>query len=59
MNTPAPSTQLDSVDLIASCYEWICPACGELNHEIEATGEVACSHCQSEYEANPPEHAQG
>jgi hypothetical protein len=28
-------TPLESVDLIASGYEWTCPKCDKLNHEIE------------------------
>ena len=33
----------ETVDLVASGYEWCCPNCGHANTEIEAvTGEVVC-----------------
>jgi len=47
----------NSVDLFASGYEWECPECEELNHEIEYKEEVTCCACVKAYEANPPEHA--
>jgi hypothetical protein len=42
---------MDTVDLIASGYEWICPHCDKLNHEIEATETVMCriTWWESEY----------
>lgn len=53
--------ELETVDLIASGYEWECPSCGHHNKEIEATEFVTCKRqsCQQKFEANPPEHAIG
>lgn len=47
----------DCVDLIASGYEWICPKCDSLNHEIEAKENVTCSECKGKFSTSPPEHA--
>lgn len=33
---------MESVDLVASGYEWICPNCEKLNREIEVTATVEC-----------------
>lgn len=33
---------MESVDLIASGYEWVCPHCDKLNREIEITQTVTC-----------------
>jgi len=49
----------NSVDLIASGYEWECPECEELHREIEYREQVACCACGKVYETNPPEHAYG
>lgn len=46
-----------TVDVIASGYEWICPACEKLNNEIEVLERVKCGRCQRTFDANPPEHA--
>lgn len=60
-----PRLTRQEVDLIACGYEWTCPACGELNHEIAApelaadgihNGTVICS-CGKRFRANTPEHA--
>ena len=53
--------KMDSVDIIASGYEWVCPVCNRLNREIEITETVTCcgADCREEFEANPPEHAYG
>lgn len=48
---------MERVDLMASGYEWVCPECDTLNHEIEAKGKVTCAQCGTECETNPPEHA--
>lgn len=47
----------ETVDLIASGYEWVCPACDKLNKEIEAKQTVTCKDCHETFEANTPEHA--
>jgi len=48
---------METVDIIASGYEWICPECGRFNTEIEITETVICEECGTEFETNPPEHA--
>ena len=50
---------METVDIIASGYEWICPKCGRFNTEIEITETVICEgiDCRAELETNPPEHA--
>lgn len=53
---------MDSVDIIASGYEWICPECNTLNNEIEyPRGTVRCCNlqCKTDFECEPPEHAYG
>lgn len=49
----------DSVDIVASGYQWVCPECDELNKEIEYTLEVTCESCGVTFSTNPPEHALG
>lgn len=59
--------EMETVDLIASGYEWVCPKCGKLNHEIEVTETVTCHDdedcdgcgkgCGKTYETESPEHA--
>lgn len=48
---------METVDLIASGYEWECPKCGELNKEVEVEKIVYCGKCGRAYEVNPPHHA--
>lgn len=55
---------MKSVELIASGYEWECPYCGKLNHEIEVTETVTCDEegvlpkgCDKVFETEPPDHA--
>jgi len=47
----------NSVDLIASGYEWTCEHCNSLNKEIEITGTVICKKCCEEYFVSNIEHA--
>lgn len=47
------------VDIIASSYEWTCPTCKKLNHEIEWKSEVTCRNCGGFFGTNDPEHALG
>lgn len=49
----------ETVDIIASGYEWICPKCEKFNTEIEITEQVKCSDCGRVFETNPAEHAYG
>ncbi len=53
------SETYETVDVIASGYEWECPSeyCGRLNNEIEITETVKCRNCNITYETNPAEHA--
>jgi phage FluMu protein Com len=50
---------MDSVELIASGYEWECPKCKVLNTEIEVTEKVKCSSCKVEFEVEDYYHAIG
>ena len=50
---------METVDIIASGYEWICPKCGWFNREIEITETVECADCERVFETNPAEHAYG
>lgn len=55
------ASNYESVDVIASGYEWTCLAerCEHLNHEIEFKEWVVCSECGRGYTTNPPDHAMG
>lgn len=48
---------METVDIIASGYEWTCPECNRLNKEIEYTQQVRCELCQQIFETGLPEHA--
>jgi len=51
---------MESVDLIASGYEWICPNCDNLNKEIEIPrDEVLCDKCYNMFKINDVQHACG
>ena len=50
---------ITSVELIASGYEWICPNCDDINHEIEVTERVQCDNCHASYDVADYEHAIG
>lgn len=47
----------ETVDIIASGYEWVCPKCEHFNREIEHTEQVQCEMCERVFETNPPDHA--
>ena len=49
----------DLIDIIASGYEWECPHCEMLNHEIELTETVMCSNCYRHFRTNDHHHAYG
>jgi len=51
--------QLDSVDIIASGYEWICPECDTYHEVIEypRSGTVQCEGCGKKFSTGLPEHA--
>lgn len=50
---------MDSVELIASGYEWECPECETLNKEIGVTEKVICGKCIAEFEVEEYYHAIG
>jgi uncharacterized CHY-type Zn-finger protein len=50
---------MESVDLIASGYEWCCPECEHLNKVIEYKEIVECTVCKKSFSSNYPEHAIG
>lgn len=47
----------DSVDIIASGYEWVCLNCDLLNKEIGFGESVTCSKCGNSFTTRSPEHA--
>jgi hypothetical protein len=49
----------NSVDLIASGYDWECPNCGNWAHTIEITEKVKCDTCSNEFKVHNFEHAYG
>ena len=51
------SGELDSVDVIASGYEWMCPECNHFNTEAGIRDEVECEECHTHFETNGAEHA--
>lgn len=59
LNEPDPEEEIESVELIASGYEWICPACEEINKEIEVNVAVTCKFCQNTYHVDDYHHAIG
>lgn len=56
-NDEQENDEPEYVDLIASGYEWECPNCETLNHEIEVTEQVICSECLLTFPVNDYEHA--
>ena len=46
-----------TIELIASGYEWNCPSCEELNHEIEILEIVKCKECGKEFKVQEIYHA--
>lgn len=50
---------METVDIIASGYEWVCPNCETLNDEIEVKEDVKCKRCGDYFVTNCPEHAIG
>jgi len=50
---------METVDIIAKGYEWVCPQCHTLNDIIEypKNGEVTCTACAYLCKTSLPEHA--
>lgn len=46
-----------TVEIIASGYEWICPKCDSLNKDIEVKESVKCEYCHKEFKTGYPRHA--
>jgi phage FluMu protein Com len=57
MTTTGTKKISQSVDLIASGYDWWCPHCEHLNQEIELAETVRCRKCQRTFIAANAEHA--
>lgn len=57
------STENETVDLIASGYEWTCPYCDHDNREGwipcvgSAIGEVKCVNCKEVFDIGSYDHA--
>jgi len=50
-------TEIESVELIASGYEWTCPACDHFNKVVETSETVTCNKCGKEFEVADYHHA--
>ncbi len=50
---------METVDLIASGYDWDCPHCGFMNTEIETLPVVKCKDCREKFTVLEIEHAHG
>ena len=59
--TPArrPIVTDETIDLVASGYEWECPFCATLNEEIETRSTVVCRKCNRQYDVDEAFHAEG
>lgn len=53
------SDETQSVELIASGYEWTCPRCDHLNTEIASSETVTCVKCGSSFNVDYTYHAEG
>lgn len=49
--------ELDTVDIIASGYEWGCLVCNTSNTEMEIYNQVTCSDCKSVFTVGGVRHA--
>lgn len=56
---PTIEEEEESVELIASGYEWSCPNCDKLNEEIEIRDKVKCAGCGRGFEVENADHALG
>jgi len=57
MTTIDRKKTFQSVELIASGYDWWCPRCEHLNHEIELAETVRCRKCRRIFVVGDAEHA--
>lgn len=49
----------EPVDLVASGYDWTCPQCNAMHHEIEIKEHVVCPQCGIVYATGATTHAYG
>ncbi len=47
----------ETVELIASGYEWVCPDCKRLNNELAVTEYVNCAKCNAKFEVTDHCHS--
>gem|GEM_PF-3553760 len=47
---------MDSVEIVASGYELMCPACEEMTYFDQLTETVSCAHCGREFTVSNYEH---
>ena len=47
----------ETLELIASGYEWKCPACGQETTESEIKKKVRCKKCHRQFEVDNYAHA--
>ena len=47
----------ESVTIIASGYDWLCPNCDDWRHEAEAYDNVTCPECGTNYDVDETNHA--
>nr|MBI3613944.1 hypothetical protein [Nitrospirota bacterium] len=57
MNQPGRPDELESVEIIASGYEWICPSCEQFHQTMETAEEVQCQRCHRRYTVTDIHHA--
>ena len=57
MATAGTKKSSQSVDLIASGYEWCCPCCEHFNREIELSETVRCRKCRRLFIVGDATHA--
>jgi uncharacterized protein (DUF983 family) len=51
------NTDTNTVDIIASGYDWTCPNCDDWQSTIEVTDTVTCQECGNTYPVNDHHHA--
>ncbi len=56
---PEPSRSDETVDLVASGYEWECPTCLSDNTEDEVAETVTCIECNTTFDVGEANHAVG
>ena len=50
---------MESVDIIASGYEFVCPNCDAYNTIVQTAIDVVCGSCKPTFEVDEIEHAIG